>query len=139
MTTEIISVAGALLVAAASYWFAKQAEREAEWRKEKLKHYMAFVDSLSGILKEESTPEGQIAFAKACNDILLFAPQFVIEALMNFQDEIKISNKNKSLEKHDELLSQLFLAMRKDVGIKPKDEEATFKVRLWGSGVKKTS
>ncbi|MGH7951769.1 MAG: hypothetical protein ACREFE_07600 [Limisphaerales bacterium] len=137
MNAEIISVVGALLVAAVTYWFSKRAEREAEWRKEKLKHYMAFVESLSRILKDEVTPEGQIAFAKACNDILLFAPQYVIEALMNFQDEIKVSNKKPSLERHDELLSKLFLVIRRDIGIKPNDDETTFKVRLWASGVKK--
>lgn len=139
MRTEFISIVGALLLAAATYWLTKKREVEAEWRKEKLGHYKAFVDSLSKILDGESTPEGQVAFAKACNDLLLFAPQFVIEALAEFQNETRTSNPNKSQEKHDEVLSKLFLAMRKDVGVIPKDKQGTFKIRLWASGVRKTA
>jgi hypothetical protein len=39
---------------------------------------------------------------------MLVAPQTIIEALRRFQQEIKVSNPDKSLERHDELMSQLF-------------------------------
>jgi hypothetical protein len=132
---SIISAAGALLVAVAGYVFTKRAERESKWREEKLAHYKEFVASLSGIMDNEGTPEGQIRFARACNDILLFAPQRVIEALDQFRTETRVSNTNKSIEKHDALLTQLLLVIRRDLGVRPADDVATFRAHLWASGV----
>lgn len=134
--TAFIAVFGGLVTAAASYWFTKEREREAEWRKEKLAHYKAFVESLSGVIEGESTPDGQRSFAKASNNLLLVAPQMVITALDEFKSEIKISNPNKSLERHDAMLAALLLAIRKDMRISPADNPATFKALLWASGVK---
>ena len=85
IVTAIISLVGSFFVVAVTYWFTKQREREAGWRKEKLAYYKAFVESLSGTVEGDSTPDGQRAFAKACNNLLLFAPQPVIEALDAFR------------------------------------------------------
>ncbi len=105
-------------------------------RKEKLDHYKDFVASLSGIISKEATAEGQRAFARACNKLMLVAPQTVIEALRRFQQQIKVSNPDKSLERHDELMSQLLYEMRRDLGVSPADDSHSFKVGLWASGVK---
>lgn len=138
MSTEllaaIISAASALVVAAAGYVFTKRAEREATWRAEKLAYYKAFVSSLSGVLEGETSDEGQQQFARACNDIQLFAPERVIRTLAQFQDEIQVSNPAKSRERHDKLLSQLFFEIRRDLRISPRDS-ADFRVHLWASGV----
>jgi hypothetical protein len=136
VVTASISAASALLVAVAGYYLTKKRERDAEWRKEKLGYYKTLVSSLSTILEGESSPEGQIAFAKSCNDLLLFAPQSVIVALQAFQDQIRESNVNKSRERHDQLLSKLLIEMRRDLGVKPQDDPTTFRVMLWASGVK---
>jgi hypothetical protein len=69
--TASISGASALLVAVAGYYLTKKRERDAEWRNEKLGYYKIFVSSLSAILEGESSPEGQITFAKSSNDLLL--------------------------------------------------------------------
>lgn len=124
-----------IAVAAATYLFTKRRERDAELRKEKLEHYKDFVASLSGIISGESSAEGQRAFSRACNRLNLVAPQAVIVALQNFQQEIKVSNKNRGLHRHDELMSRLFLEIRKDLGIRPEDDETSFRVGLWASGV----
>lgn len=133
--TATVTASGAILVAGATYWFTKQREREAELRKEKLEHYKEFVVSLSGIISGESTNDNQRAFALACNRLNLVAPQRVLEALQRFQEHIKASNKNQRLPEHDRLMSELFYAMRKDLGVSPDDEFASFKVGLWASGV----
>lgn len=67
------------LLAGATYWFTKKREREAELRKEKLEQ--EFVASLSGIVSGEGTPDGQRAFACACNKLNLVALQRVVKAL----------------------------------------------------------
>jgi len=136
IATALVTASGAIALAGASYWFTKKREREAELRKEKLEHYKDFVASLSGILIAESTPEGQKVFARACNKLNLVAPQPVLEALQQFQQEIKTSNPNRSSVRHDELMSKLFLAIRKDLRVTPDDDPNTFKVGLWASGVR---
>ena len=118
-----------------SYWFTKKREREAEWRKEKLGYYKAFIESISGTLEGESTPEGHRAFSKATNNLLLFAPQSVIEALNEFRTEIRVSNPHRSPEKYDLLLARLLLEMRRDIGVSPSDNPDTFRPILWASGV----
>jgi hypothetical protein len=132
--TSIVAASGAIVLAGATYWFTKKREREAELRKEKLDHYKDFVASLSGIVSGESTPEGQRAFARACNKLNLIAPQSVVKALQAFQQEIKISNAKKSDQRHDELMSKLFYEMRKDLQVTPKDKDASFVFGLWASG-----
>src|SRR6185436_10130111 len=111
--TALIAASGAVILAGATYWFTKKRELDAELRKEKLEHYKDFIACLSGTITGESTPEAQRAFAKACNRLNLVAPQAVVKALQEFQQEIKVSNPSKSLERHDRLMSNLFFEMRR--------------------------
>jgi len=135
IVTALIAASGAIVLVAPTYWFTKKREREAELRKEKLEHYRDFVASLAGIISGESTPEDQRVFARACNKLNLIAPQAIILALQDFQQEIKITNNNKSDEKHDKLMSRLFYEMRKDLQVRPKDKDLDFVFRLWAAGV----
>ena len=135
VATALIAASGAIVLAGASYWLTKKRERDAELRREKLEHYKDFVASLSGIISGEATPEGQRAFSRACNKLNLVAPQSVLAALQVFQQEIKISNEPRSNDRHDQFMSALFYEIRKDLGISPADDQATFKVGLWASGI----
>ena len=139
VVTTLIGLLGSLLVAALTYWSTKRREREAEWRKEKLAYYKAFVESMSGIVEGDDTPEGHKLYAKTTNNLLLFAPQSVIEALNTFRSEIAISNANRSRENHDKLFAILLLAIRRDVGVQPADDPATFKPLMWASGARKNA
>ena len=85
IVTSLITVAGAAILAVVTYALTKKREREAVLRAERLAHYKDFVASLSGIITSEDTPDGQRAFAKACNNLNLVAPQPVIQALQAFQ------------------------------------------------------
>ena len=136
---SLVAAVVAIVVAVLTYRAAKQREREAEWRKEKLGYYKAFTESLSGTVGDDSTPEGQRAFAQATNNLLLLAPQAVVEAVSAFREEIRVSNPRPSRETHDRLLAEMFLAIRRDVGIVPADDPHTFKPGLWASGSPKIS
>lgn len=135
--TAIIAAFGAVMAAVLTYWFTKEKEREADWRKEKIAHYKAFIDSISGIIEGDATDEGHMAFARATTSLLLIAPQSVLEALYEYRDHNAISNANRSYEHHDKLLAKLIAEIRKDVNIKLKDDLITFRPRLYSSGVKK--
>lgn len=131
---SIVTASSAVFVAVAGYWFSKKKEREAELRKEKLEHYKDFVACLAGVIGGESTEDDHRAFALACNKFNLMASQSAIISLQRFQDEIAISNDNKNKNAHDQLMTELFYEMRKDLKVNPKDEKDTFSTRLWASG-----
>jgi hypothetical protein len=139
IATALIALLGSALVAILTYWSTKRRESEAEWRKEKLAYYKTFIESLSGIVEGDASPDGHKAFAKATNNLLLFAPQAVIAALNEFRHEIRMSNTSRSPEEHDRLLAALLLGIRRDVGVSPQDELSTFKPILWASGVGKNA
>lgn len=135
---SLLTLLSSISIVAITYWFTKRREREAEWRKEKLAYYKFFIESISGIIDGDDSPEGHKLFTKATNNLLLLAPQAVIEALNKFRTEISISNQNRTQEKHDQLLASLLLAIRKDIGILPADTPDTFKPIIWASGNNKT-
>lgn len=135
VVTALIAASGAVILAGATYWLTKKREREAELRKEKLEHYKDFVASLSGIISGEGTPDGNRAFARACNKLNLVAPQSIVKALQDFQQEIKVSNSAPSKDRHDALMSVMFREMRKDLQIIPKDTDSSFTFGLWAAGV----
>ncbi|NTU49665.1 MAG: hypothetical protein HGA87_02000 [Desulfobulbaceae bacterium] len=116
----------------------KEAERESEWRKEKLNLYLKFVESLSGITDSEITDEGEIGFAKACNDLHALAPQNVLKALHGYQEQIRITNHHSSVESKRKALNKLIFEMRRDLKIKPQDKEEECLMLLWTSGKRRS-
>ena len=78
IATALITAGGASILAVVTYGLTKKREREAVLRAERLAHYKDFVASLSGIITSEDTPDGQRAFARACNNLNLVAPQRVL-------------------------------------------------------------
>ncbi|HTD05102.1 hypothetical protein [Undibacterium sp.] len=130
----VISAAASIIVAAGTFFLTKRKEREAEWRTQRLQHYREFLEALSGTVGTDSTPEGQLRWAKACNTIGLVASQNVLKALWQFQDAIAKSNPQPSVKEHDRCLNLLILAIRVDLRVSPQDDPSTFAFRLWASG-----
>jgi hypothetical protein len=123
----IITASCSIFVAALTFYLTKRHQLKVEWQHEKLNHYKVLLASLSGLADDGSDKtEANMRFALAVNTIGLVASQDVIAALMAFHGEIKISNPNKSDKRHDELLNQFLLAVRKDIGFATKDDPATF-------------
>lgn len=133
VAVPIISAAASLVAVAASYWFTKAREREADWRKQKLDHYRELLEAISGIVAGESTPGDQRRYARATNAIGLVASQEVIQAVDRLR-EVSRPSAGWTKEQHDAALAALLLAIRRDLGIRPKDNPATFTYSLWASG-----
>jgi len=129
----LITIFSAIISTAVTYYFTKERERQSEWRKEKLKYYIEFVNSLSGIIEGESSKEGQKRFSKACNDLQLFAPKEVINALHKFRETIRVENPDAE-KNHDLDLTSLIFAVRRDLNVKPDDKIGDWKAKLWSSG-----
>ncbi|MDQ2773209.1 MAG: hypothetical protein M3Y54_22215 [Bacteroidota bacterium] len=115
LITALISTGSAVLVAGLTYYLSKRREQEIEWRKLKLEHYRAYLAALSGVVSSRSTPDNQLKYADAANNIQLVAPEIVLTALYKFQDVIKLSNNAVSIGAHDKALTELLHAMRADV------------------------
>jgi len=133
----IITVSGSFLLAAVTFYLTKRHQLNMEWKHQKLNHYKVLLSALSdlavdGLDKDDANKR----FALAANTIALVAPQFVITTLMNFHDEVKFSNKVRSIERHDQLLKELLIAIRKDIGLSVKDNVDTFNFHLIGSAPK---
>jgi hypothetical protein len=137
VTVAIISAAAAIVVPAISFYLTKRKERQADWQRYKFELYKSLVQSLSGIVGTDSTPNGNKLFAEACNTLHLIASKGVLDALHDFQDEIRVSNTNRNDERHDALLSRLEWEIRKDLGIPHNPSFKQFNARLWCSGTQR--
>jgi hypothetical protein len=124
------------LLAIWTFFKTKEADRESEWRKEKLRLYLNFVEALSGITDSEITDEGEIHFAKACNDLHALAPASVLKSLHSYQDHIRITNFDSTPESKQCALDNLLFHMRRDLRIRPSDNRSQFHALLWTSGKK---
>lgn len=76
--------------------------------------------------------EANERFNRAANTIVLVAPQKVVRALMEFHDEIKVSNLKRTQEAHDRLLIELILAIRESLELPFSDDRETFNFHLIG-------
>lgn len=86
----IITAGVSVIVAFCTFWFTKSKEREAEVRKLKLEHYRDLVNSFSGIVGTDHTPEGVKHFSRACNNLSLIASQEVLVALQAYQQKLVV-------------------------------------------------
>jgi hypothetical protein len=134
VTVAIISAAAAIVVSALSFYLTKSKERQADWQRYKFELYKDLVQSFSGIVGTDSTPEGNRRFASACNTLHLIGSKGVLTALHRFQDEIKVSNASRDHDKHDELLARLEWEIREDLRIPNNPPMEQFTARLWCSG-----
>jgi hypothetical protein len=135
VTVAVISAAAAIVVSAVSFYLTKQKERQADWQRYKFEMYRELIESFSGVVGSDSSPEGNRRFAAACNTLRLIASQGVIAALHDFQDESRASNANRDAKRHDALLSRLEWEIREDLRIPGNPPMKEFKANLWCSGV----
>jgi hypothetical protein len=130
----VISASASILAASLTFYLTKRHELAVQLRNEKLNHYKILLSSVSDLAVDGTNKnDANMRFALAANTIGLAAPQYVINALMAFHDEIKPSNPHKTQKRHDELLNELLLAIRKDIGLAKGDDAGTFNFHLIGA------
>jgi PBP1b-binding outer membrane lipoprotein LpoB len=129
----IISTAGSIVLASLSYYLTKRRQTKTEWQHQKMTHYKDLLSAISDLVTDVNKNDANKRFALATNTICLVASQNVVTALMEFHDEVKTSNKNRTSEKENLLLRQLLLVIRKDIGLSKADDENSFIFHLVGS------
>lgn len=130
----IISAAAGVFASALTFFLTKRKEREAEWRKQKLESYKELMSALSGLVGPNPQGQAKLRFAQIANHIILVATPAVLVSLRGFLDETSDSNKDKKVDRHDELLTVLMYAIREDLGIVPNHAPSDFQFRLWSAG-----
>jgi len=130
----IVTAAASIVVAVVSFVLNKRAQRQDAIQDRKLAHYEKLLSAISdlavdGTDKEEANQQ----FAHTVNTIALVAPQHVISALMDFHDEVRFTNPNRTNEGSQHKLRTLLLEMRKSMNLPFKDNPETFNFHLVGS------
>ena len=82
-------------------WFtfhqAKSAERRDKLQQRKLEHYGQLMVAISDLASDcADQKDANLRFERAVNTIVLVAPQPVVRALMEFHNEIRISNEART-------------------------------------------
>jgi hypothetical protein len=130
----VVSTAGSIFLAALTFYLTKRHQTKTEWQKEKVNHYKVLLSALSDLAVDGTNKDdANKRFALAVNTICLVAPQYVIHALMEFHNEVKFSNTSRTVDRHDELLRKLMLAIRRDIDLSGKDNQSSFDFHLIGS------
>jgi hypothetical protein len=130
----LITSVSPIAATVATLWVTRSNKLRLAWRKDKLERYEELLDSLSCLaIDGEDWDEANIRFAKAATTLALVAPQYVVTALMEFHDEIKFSNENKTQEGHDERLNRLLMAIRRDIGTSIGDNARSFSFHFIGA------
>lgn len=131
MTSAVIAACAALGGVWLGNHFTKGREHESDWRKMKLERYREFILALSGNVVERATPETHARCSDAVNGLRLVAPPDVLIALDAYLAHTSFRNPDKSIDRHDQLLSILIRAMRKDLqpAYKGKDENLIFRLQ----------
>jgi hypothetical protein len=139
MPTEVmVAVLGAsasVVIAALTYVLTARQARLDILRQRKIERYTALLTAISDLGIQGFNPSTAERFATAANSIVLVAPQSVVEALMRFHDETRLSNPDKSLERHDQLLLELVLELRKSLDLPFRDDRVTFRYHLIGGAI----
>lgn len=126
MIGVLIPALVAIFVSVGAIYITKMKEREAIWRAKKLAYYEAFFVAMSGIAEHEPPSKAQIRFANAVNNLHLVASPGVIRELHLFCDHIKVTNPNRSQERHDTLWSRLVWEIRADLDASPSKRREDF-------------
>jgi hypothetical protein len=142
MSVPVGTILGATLLAVVSssltYWFTRRMQLEAEWRKDKLNYYSQLIESITAIMSSPRDDEFDRVYTKYAHDhnvVSLVAPPAIVTIAFDFYYSIEISTKKDEVTEEyfaqftleqKERLKQLLLAMRKDLGIRPKDKPDEF-------------
>lgn len=129
----IISAAVTFIFQTATAMWNQSKERKQKLHQRELEHYLDLVAAISDLaIDDVDKNEANLRFARAANTIALVAPQPVIAALMEFHEEVRVSNPERSLELHDAKLVRLLLEIRKSLKLPFKDVPETFRFHLIG-------
>jgi hypothetical protein len=103
-----------------------------EWQREKINHYKIFLDALSDLANNKGDKKVLEKMANAGNALAIIAPQRVISIWMKLLEVL--SAPNFSVDRQDELIRELVLAIRQDINLPNKDDPNTFSYTLITGG-----
>jgi len=131
IVVAIISAAAVLFAPALSFFLTKQKEREAEWRTQKFEHYKVFMAALNALVGPPASFDERVRFADAANNIFLVGSKDVLVALRDFLRSTADGRTEVDRRLHDERLTALIVAIRRDLRIKGPPLPQDYQFGLW--------
>ena len=113
-----IGIITAIITASLSYYYAKKNQLEADERRLKEKYYLAYIQAVSDMVVAQDREKASASMAEAQNQLLLIGSTDVVSSVLRFHDYVKPSNMEQRAttpDIHDELLTEIMKAMRKDL------------------------
>jgi Tfp pilus assembly protein PilO len=135
LLVPLIGIIVAIISAGLSYFFAKKLQINAEERKLKEKYYQDYINAVSKVPIDNNSEKAKDEFANAHNTLTLIGDSEVVSLAMDFHNYIKIGHSASfTIDKHDEMLTKLVKAMRKDLYSNKKINFQYPLIHLCGSG-----
>lgn len=93
ITTAFLSILGASL----AFYLTKRADRRDRLQQRKLEHYGQLMNAISDLASGTADQmDANERFNRILNTIVLVAPQRVVQAAMEFHEEISVSNASRT-------------------------------------------
>lgn len=112
---SILGASSAVVVSIIGAWLANRNSIILQTRKLKEEHYVAYIESLHN-LAEENSKESTRKYVFARDKLFLIASENVIRKLLKYEEEAV----GKQNDKHDDYLTELVKAIRKDLKLRDK-------------------
>ena len=121
----VIGIIGAAISVSLTNYFSKRNQMKMEERKLKEAYYADYINALSyNVIRCDDKLDYMDRLSDAQNKLLLVGSSNVVEKLMKFNEYTKITNRTVdfSIDKHDQLLKDVVVAMREDMFGKHKNK-----------------
>lgn len=93
-------------------------------------HYKDYFAALGETIGTDVSHEARARYCVAFNTVGLFASQDVIKQLHAYQEITRLPYAEVSRDEHDRRLTDLVLAVRRDLKLRPDDDSSTFSFHM---------
>ena len=132
----LVSIVVAIISASLSYYFTKRLQMKADERRLKEEYYQKYINAVSEVAINNDDLSALNKLADSHNKITLIGSSNVVLKAMNFHTYLVNCKRGKafSLQKHDEMLTDLIKAMRLDLYKKKNTNKDYPIIHLSGKG-----
>jgi hypothetical protein len=130
VVVAVIAPSAGLFASALLFFLNKRKERESEWRSVRIEQYRALVTAMSEVVGPSPPGDARRRLAMSANHVGLFASSEVLGYLTTLLDAVQKGD----LAQHDEMLTDLMIAIRRDLGVPGGTGTKKVKFRLWAAG-----
>lgn len=114
---SILGAISAILVAVIGAIFSNRNNTTLQLRKLKEEHYISYIEALHNLATDNSSKEAISKYTYYRDKLLIVGSEEVVKSILRYENEAV----GKTCDIHDEYLTQIVKAIRKDLRIKDKE------------------